>query len=224
MKHAIVLAVLIAIASCKSAPQGLKAVDANPGDAARRSTVVVKNKTASPVVVYVSFGADSVVVPSTWASFCPSPARLNCQFPLAANGSQGLPLNGRYLNATLSFGAPVGCGTTKAELNLNNPKWYDITDVSLVDGYSNKIAIDVMDPSGSRTLGPPNGPSGNEKVYGLYPLNCDICVARQSPPCGASPGTSGCKAGGQYNPKPPCQNQGSVMGGGSIVVVRYLGT
>ena len=223
MKLTLVLSILLAV-GCKSAPQGLKVADANPGDVARRSTVVVKNKTASPVTVYVSFGADSVVLPAAWASFCPSTARLNCQFPLAASGSQGLPLAGKYLNATISFGAPVGCGTTKAELNLNNPKWYDITDISLVDGYSNKVAIDVMDVSGARTLGPPKGASGNEKVYGLYPLNCDICTARQSPPCGASPGQSGCKAGSQYNPQPPCQNQGATMGGGSVVVVRYLGT
>ena len=105
---------------------------------------------------------------------------------------------------------------------MNNPNWFNIADVSLVDGFSNLVAIDVKDSGGDRTLGPPFGPKGNEKVYGLFPLGCDICTARQNPPCGIKPGGDGCKAGTQYNPNPPCQWQGSVKGGGGAVTVRLL--
>ena len=175
------------------------------------STLSITNGSKSPTVVFIAFGADSVI--TNW-SFCPTTTRLNCQFPLAAGATQAMPLLGQYLNATISFGAPVTCNTTKAEVNLNNPNWYDIADVSLVDGYSNKIEIDI----GATKLGPPRGPMGNERVFGLYPMGCDICVARQRPPCGMTPGKTGCKAGpDQYHPKVPCQWQGSVMGGGSAV-------
>lgn len=183
-----------------------------------RSQVNLLNTTVDPVVAYFAFGADSVVLPAAW-TFCTSTAKLTCQFTLPGHGTQALPLGGKYLNVTFAFDAQVGCGSTKAELNLNNPKWYDIADVSLVDGYSNKIAITV---NGTK-LGPPNGAAGNEKVLGVFPLGCDICTARQSPPCGMKPGKSGCKRGTQYKPDVPCQFQGAVMGGGSIVNVSYLG-
>jgi hypothetical protein len=50
-------------------------------------------------------------------------------------------------------------------------------------------------------------------------LGCDICTARDNPPCGIAKGKEGCKAGTQYKPDVPCQNQGKKMGGGSVVVV-----
>ena len=189
------------------------------------STVVVSNDTMGDTTVFLAFGADSAVLPvgPEWA-FCPSPARLTCSFPLKAKATQILPLGGKFLNATMSFGGPVGCGTTKAEMNLNNPKWYDVTDVSLVDGFSNEVTMEITDATGSHTLGPPNGAQGNEKVFGLYPLGCDICVARQNPPCGMKPGRDGCKSGSQFKPDVPCQYQGPTMSGGSSVTVHYRGT
>lgn len=194
-----------------------------PAIANGTSTVEISNDTASDTVVYFAFGADSAI--TSW-SFCPTTSRLNCQFPLKAHTKQNLPLAGAYLNATFSFGAAVTCGSTKGELNLNNPKWYDIADVSLVDGYSNKIAISITGAHGTVTkLGPPLGRNGNQKVFGLFPLGCDICVARKNPPCGMTPGKSGCKAGpDQYHPNVPCQFQGSTMGGGSTVRVSFQGS
>ena len=186
------------------------------------STVAVYNGTEHIVTVYVAFGADSVVLPGAW-SFCTG-SGLTCQFPLAGHGTQVLPLSGKYLNATMAFDSLVGCGATKAELNVNNPRWYDTLDVSLVDGYSNKIAIDVVDRGTKILLGPPNGKTGNEKVFGVFPYGCDCCTKRQAPPCGIPPGGSGCKGGSQYHPDVPCQWQGSVMGGGSKVRVALVGT
>ena len=198
-----------------------------PDTALGGSIAFVSNETKSDVKVYVAFGSNSVVLPASW-SFCTKTSDLTCNFDLKANSEKALTLSGQYLNATFSFGAPVGCSVTKAELNINNPSWYDVMDVSLVDGYSNDVAVYVTTPSYSDAgtkvkLGPPNGASGNEKVLGLFPLGCDICTARQNPPCGMKPGVVGCKHGTQYKPDVPCQWQGPVMGGGSMVVVSYWG-
>jgi hypothetical protein len=191
------------------------------------STVAVVNRSLDATTVYVAFGSDSAVQAPTWASFCQAGgSNLECSFPLAKGATRDLPLGGQYLNATISFGAQVTCGQTKAEINVNNPRWFDILDVSLVDGYSNEIAIDVRDlvgDAGLVVLGPPNGPTGNERVYGLFPLGCDACASRIHPPCGFDSGGSGCKGGTQFKPEPaPCQWQGSTKGGGSAVVVRLL--
>lgn len=188
-----------------------------PAPKSGTSTLSVGNDTDGDTVVYIAFGANSIVLPASW-SFCTATSNLTCNFALGAHQSKDLPLGGQFLNATMSFGAAVGCGSTKAEMTLNNPAWYDVADVSLVDGYSNRVAIDV----GGTKLGPPLGRDGNEKVFGLFPYGCDICVARQSPPCGIPAGGSGCKAGTQYAPDVPCQYQGAVMGGGSAVKVSLV--
>lgn len=189
--------------------------------AAGSSTLSVYNGSESSVTVYVAFGSDSVVLPASW-SFCTG-SGLNCQFSMAERSTQVLPLSGNYLNATMAFGSPVGCGATKAELNVNNPNWYDTLDVSLVDGYSNNILIEVDDQGRRLVLGPPRGKTGNEKVFGVFPYGCDCCTKRLAPPCGIPPGGPGCKGGSQYNPDVPCQWQGSVMGGGSRVKVSLVG-
>jgi len=211
MKKLLVLAAIL-LTTCTPAPVPQPAVGAIEASA----TLEASNSTEKDTIVYISFGADSAVLPGAW-SFCEATAKLNCSFPLKAGEVKDLPLSGKYLNATFAFGSVVGCGSTKAELNLNNPKWYDIADVSLVDGYSNKIWIEATDAGKTDKLGPPNGADGNEKVFGLYPKGCDICTARKSPPCGQEPGTDGCKAGSQYDPEVPCQWKGSTMGGGSAI-------
>lgn len=204
------LVVMVVFASCRCP---------KPPPTSNKSTVSVKNDTDADTIVYVAFGSNSVVLPSSagW-SFCAATSNLTCSFKLQAHTSQDLPLAGQFLNATMAFGAGVGCGSTKAEMTVNNPKWYDVLDVSLVDGFSNKISIAV----GDTMLGPPVGRDENEKVYGLFPYGCDICVARQSPPCGIPVGKAGCKGGTQYAPDVPCQFQGPTMGGGSAIVVALL--
>jgi len=208
-----VLTTILAASSCRCPKP--------PGPKGGSSTLSIQNDTDADTTVYVAFGSNSVVLPASW-TFCAASSNLTCSFPLPAHGQKDLPLGllgGQFLNATFAFGAGVGCGSTKAEMTLNNPAWYDVADVSLVDGYSNRIAITV---NGITTLGPPLGRDGNEKVFGLFPYGCDICVARQAPPCGIPTGTQGCKAGSQYAPDVPCQYQGSVMGGGSIVKVSLV--
>jgi len=193
-------------------------------DALPDSTVIVFNDAPDDTVVSIAFGSTSMITAASW-NFCNDGSAPSCVFPLKSRAIQPLPIGSQYLNATIVFGAPtVGCGSTKAELNINNPIWHDIMDVSLVDGYSNGIVIEVTDTSGKTKLGPPIGRTGNDKVFGLYPLGCDICVARQQPSCGMSPGKDGCKTGGQYNPDVPCQYQGPATFGGSTIVVKHVGT
>lgn len=207
MKSHLVSAALLVtlLISCDSKPPKLDAGE---------STLTVTSH-LQDVTVYVAFGSDSAI---TGWPVCKAAGRLNCNFPLAGKTSIDLPLNGKYLNATLSFDDPPGCGATKAELNLNNPKWYDITDISLVDGFNKSVGIVVKDGT-STTLGPVQSQTGNEKAYGVYPYGCDICVERQNPPCGISKGKNGCKTGTQSKPDVPCQHQSTTMGGGSAVTV-----
>jgi hypothetical protein len=201
-------------------------VDAGSDAAAGGSAHVrVVNDTGNAVAVFATFGADSVVRSAAWSSFCTPQPSGGCQFPLSGHATQDLPLGGQYLNATFTFNHAATCGSTKAEVNINNPKWYDIADVSLVDGYSDKIKITAVEPgadAGANVLGPPVGREGNERVFGVFPLGCDVCVARQSPPCGMKPGKSGCKMGTQYKPDVPCQYQGSVMGGGTSFTIALV--
>ena len=177
------------------------------------------NERSVPVTVYVSFGSDSAVTAEDW-DFCDGEG-LTCEFTLRGNAVKKLPLKQEYINATFSVNQPVGCGVTKAEVNLNNDSWYDTMDVSLVDGFSDRLQI-VYRATGENPIeiGLPNGKSGNERVLGLFPLGCDVCVDRQNPPCGIPKGGSGCKAGTQYDPHPPCQYQGKTIGGGGSVEIQ----
>lgn len=185
---------------------------------AQLGSVGVENATKKNVTVYVAFGADSVVTPSSWA-VCGADGGLNCSFSLPAQTTMLLATGGQYLNATFSFNAPVACGVTKTELNLNNPKWYDTVDISLVDGFSNAVSLRYNEV----TLGPVTSATGNEKALGVYPAGCDLCVARSAQtPCGMTPGTDGCKSGSQYDPSVPCQYQGLDTGGANVVI-HFLG-
>ena len=174
----------------------------------------------SPTVttVYLTFGSDSAIRAASWSSFFAVTAPLACNFVLT--GSKTLPnAAGAYLNMTLAFGAPVGCGVTKAELNVNNPKWYDTMDVSLVDGYSNTVEIDYTPPGGNTIKLAPNGQTDNAKALGVYPYGCDLCVENSMGTCGIPIGSAGCKGGTQYNPDVACQYQGAVMSGGGTLAV-----
>jgi hypothetical protein len=186
--------------------------------------VVLSNTTDAGAVVNISVGSDSVVQPSAWAG-CPD-AGLTCSLPLAASSSMALSTGGAYLNASIAFNGPVGCGSTIAEFTANNPNGYGTADLSLVNGFSNDVQI-VID---GQKLGP-TGPGNMSQVSGVFPNGCDICVARQSPPCGISPcgsspndggQTCGCKSGGQYNPTVPCQITYQKADAGSLVTVSLL--
>lgn len=172
-----------------------------------KATAKVTNASGAAINMHIKFGAATKAHP-----FC---GNASCVVPIPNGATIDIPTCGKYLNATLAFNAPVGCGATKVELDLNNPKWFDIVDVSLVDGWN--IPVEVT--ASGKKIGPVDSAIDNEKAFGVYPLACDICVERQSPPCGYAPGKEGCKSGTQYKPDVPCQYQGTVKGGGTSVLV-----
>jgi hypothetical protein len=189
----------------------------------------VENRTRSTVSVYASFGSDSVVGPQNWP-FCATLDAGGCTFSLAPSAGQDLPTGGSYLNVTLSFNEAAGCQVSLGELNIGNPAWsQDTANISLVNGWNADIEIDVKTDGATTTLGPTKGPVHNEAAFGVYPNGCDICVAKQQPPCGiepcgspdGSPASCGCKAGTQYNPTVPCQYSFQRGSNATVALVGY---
>jgi hypothetical protein len=201
--------------------------------AAPTATLAVENRTDAGATFFATFGADSEIHASDWSAVCAVPDGGSvCAAPMPAGARWDLPTSGalgRYLNATIAVGATgPGCsagggrGATVAEMTLNRPGTIsDTGDVSLVDGYSDKLEVFVLFAGDSSAmLGPPRGSTGNESVYGVFPLGCDWCVQRGDPPCGQKPCAlygCGCKTSGtQFNPGVPCQ--GSFARGGRWTV------
>lgn len=217
-----VVGIGLIVPSCRCKPNTPSVAPATATDAGSDATagtvLLVTNKTRAEATVYFTFGSDSVVVPATWSSFCTSVSGLTCTFQLATEKTRILPASGAYLNATVTFDNPATCGVTKIEVNLNNPSWYDTADISLVDGFSKFVYVEAN----GTLLGPTRGKDQNERVFGVFPFGCDICTARQNPPCGIPKGTAGCKTGSQYKPDVPCQYQGPNKGGGGKVEIVLL--
>jgi hypothetical protein len=71
---------------------------------------------------------------------------------------------------------------------------------------------------GQTTLGPTAGATGNQNVFGVYPVGCTNCVNRGGCPCGIDCGdTSQCHQGGTpSDPDIPCQ--ASQPTGGTITI------
>jgi hypothetical protein len=178
--------------------------------ATKQKTVTLTNKQSVPATVNINFGADSKINADDLKGFCTSPngSNLNCQLTLKSNESKQLPnASFKYVNMTLAFNALVGCNATKAEMTINNPDWYDVLDVSVVDGFNEKIQMNVTPTGGQTTiLGPPNGKLGNQKVFGVFPYGCDLCAAIKGPPCGNA-GLEQCKGGTEHKPDVICQYQ-----------------
>src|SRR5262249_52545097 len=81
--------------------------------------VSILNQSAATATAYISFSAGSAITQPAWQSFC-SGSGNNCTFSLAGNGgTQALPNpSGLFLDFTVAFNSPVGCGATKAEVNV----------------------------------------------------------------------------------------------------------
>jgi hypothetical protein len=196
---------------------------APPSPSGPTTQAVLSNLTDAGASVNVSFGSDSVIGPSSWASFCTATPS-GCTLSLPAGATQPLPMGGQYTNATFAFNGPVGCGSSLGEFTANNPNGYGTADISLVNGANAKIAIYVN----GQTLGPAIPGGDNSKVSGVFPVACDLCVARGQPPCGfdaggcTTSGSCGCKSGSQYNPSVPCQITYQRGGAGSLLNITLL--
>src|SRR5215470_17934955 len=166
---------------------------------AKSKTVQLTNQQNTPAEVYINFAPDSVLKPSDLPY---------CKVTLAAHASQEVPNPGnKYLNMAVAFNAPVSCGSTKAEVVANNPNWYDVLDVSVVDGFNEKIQMNVTPTGGNVTqLGPPVGKLGNQKIFGVFPYGCTICAGIKNAPCGDA-GAGECKTGSESKPDVLCQYQ-----------------
>lgn len=173
----------------------------------------VYNKTNKDTLLYVYFGSDSEIIAD---NLCNCSNCDHCTFSISAGRGMKIDTYGRYLQATLSFDS-FGCNATKAEVAINIPQVtgelakYDTVDISLVDGFSNNIEMDID----GVVLGPTNGFDKNENAYGVFPYGCDICTARESPPqCGIvwPKNNEGCKKGVPDNPKVACQHTAARFG------------
>jgi len=219
--------------SCSPPPASSDSGIASCGGDSGVSCMRVENRTDAGTTVFVSWGSGNQVAP--WPVCGDSGT---CSFPLAGGTGQDLPTGGAYLNATFAFDKFPACATTLGEVDLGNTTWLqDTANISLVNGWSNDVEIDVAgggERGGMLVLGPTRGPDwgpiGNRDVFGVYPPGCDICVARdKNAPCGfkecgdpdGSPPECGCKAGTQYDPKIPCQ--ASFPKGSSVVLALVAG-
>ena len=166
----------------------------------KNKTVRITNRQGTQAQVYINFAPDSVLKPAD-VPFCKVTGPLNCEFTLGANCSLDIPNpQAKYLNMALAFNAQVTCGSTKAEVLVNNPNWFDVLDVSVVDGFNEKIQINLTPTSGSMTqLGPPVGKLGNQKVFGVFPYGCKNCAGIKNAPCGDA-GSGECKSGRSPSP------------------------
>jgi len=119
----------------------------------KKKTISLVNNQSSAAEVNINFGADSELNARDLAGFCDSISEpLHCHLTLAGNSSKEIPNpDFKYVNLALAFNGAVNCGSTKAEVIANNPHWFDIMDVSVVDGFSNKIEMDAT-PSGQPTV------------------------------------------------------------------------
>lgn len=182
------------------------------------SKLYVQNlKTSGSVDVYVTFGADSCITQDNISidgktGECKPALYGECVFTVGQGEKKEINLNLCRADLTFRFNSAEGCGVTKAEANMNVPNWDDAWNISLVDGWNENVRIDVVTADiGSKTLGPTVGQTGNQEAFGVYPYGCDICVARESPPCSIPMGNSECKEDingqhvDQYHPEVPCQ-------------------
>ena len=205
----LVLAIAVTAVFANNAVWAQPVTEVNKCLEAKRKKIVLVNNQSSAADVFINFSDISAINATNLAGFCDSTSPpLNCHLKLAGNSSKVLPNpDFKYVNMALAFNSQVTCGATKAEVIANNPAWCDIEDVSVVDGFNNKIEIDAIGAGGgTERLGPPNGVSGNQNLFGVYPFACTQCAAILNAPCGTN-GVGECHPGTESAPIPPCQYQ-----------------
>jgi len=160
-----------------------------------------------------------------------------CSFPIAKDDTCTLPLkSGCLSDIKLAFnseyvtnpcGDTPGTGPSVAEIVIGGGNCSkkpgcdtppcDCADISLVQGYT-LPNISMILSDGPTTLGPTVGATGNQKVFGVYPVGCTNCLNRGGCPCGIDcKETSQCHQGGTpSDPDIPCQ--ASQPTGGTITI------
>lgn len=160
-----------------------------------------------------------------------------CSFPIASGDTCTLPVkSGCLTSINFAFNAGVvtqpcgltpGTGPSLAEVSINGSNCSkqpgcqtapcDCIDISLVQGYA-PPNISITLSEGNTTLGPTVGATGNQSVFGVFPVGCTNCVNRGGCPCGIDcSDTSQCHQGGTPDdPDIPCQ--ASQPTGGTITI------
>ena len=196
--------------------------------------------------VYAVFGSESCTIISDWSTIsCTSgnttcTTTINdsiCSFPIASGDMCTPPLRADCQTSinfafdeevlTMPCGMTAGTGPSLAEININGNDCSktpgcdsppcDCADISLVQGY--KLPnISMTLSKGPTTLGPTLGATGNQDVFGVFPVGCTNCLNREGCPCGIDcKDTTQCHQGGTPNdPDVPCQ--ASQPTGGTITI------
>lgn len=166
-----------------------------------------------------------------------------CSFPIDANQTCSPPLTaGCETTVKVAFneefvtnacGSSPGTGPSVAELFVGGDDCSktpgcgsppcDCADISLVQGYT-MPNISMTLSKDSTVLGPTVGATGNQDVFGVFPVGCTNCVNRGGCPCGIDcSDTSQCHQGGTPNdPDLPCQ--ASQPTGGTVTITILADT
>jgi len=211
-----------------------------------RTTLEIFNE-GEATTVFAVFSIDSCTVISDWSSFpctsvvdttcTPTANKSICSFPIASGDTCTPPLMAGC-KTSLNFGfnpeiVTKPCGTTpgtgpsKAEVTINGNNCSkkpgcdsfpcDCANISLVNGYKlPNISMTLSD--GPTTLGPTAGATGNQNVFGVFPVGCTNCLNRDKCPCDINcSDTSQCHQGGTpCDPDIPCT--ASQPTGGTITI------
>jgi hypothetical protein len=182
--------------------------------------VVLKNEQTDAADVYITWQGTSVYGNSDWDA-CKGQAMPYCKTSVGGKASVTIPnASKKWMNLNLSFnkstfGATNQCNATLAEVDVNNPNWYAVMDVSVVNGFNEKIQINA----GSTTLGPAVGKTGNQNVFGVFPYGCTTCTALNGPPCGDD-GVAQCHPTKNGGPDPVCQYQMNASGTVEVILLK----
>jgi len=224
----------------------------SPGSVEAQSkdiTVKIINSQQKTAKVSINFGAYPPNMPqrraevkSQFQKICTNwTDEWSCNFDLAPSPTGiTFPNDKKWYNMSIAFNAPgnvIRCPVTQAEYNVNVSPGGDGFNVSLVNGFNEKIQM-TFQPDGKgeilKTDVPVNAmgtQSGNQNKLGVFPSGCTICTYRLDPPRRQTDPncpdynndwTTGCKAGGRDKEKNPdfkCQfNLGSTQNKGILMV------
>jgi hypothetical protein len=137
----LLLAIAVAMLFANDMVSAQPLTDVRQAMSDKHKRIILVNNQSSPAEVNINFGADSKINVNNLGGFCDSAsvAPLQCHLTLDGQQQKALPNpNFKYVNMAVAFNHAVACGATKAEVIANNHAWYDIMDVSVVDGFNNR--------------------------------------------------------------------------------------
>ena len=234
-----------AIGGCGNEDSGSSNGDDGLNGDTPTTTLQISNEGAA-TTVYAVFSPESCTIISDWSTIpctsgdttCTTTANsMICSFPIGEGDICTPPLQSGCLTSinfafdeevvTQPCGITPGTGPSLAEVAINGSNCSktpgcdtppcDCADISLVQGY--KLPNISMTLSKDNTvLGPTAGATGNQNVFGVFPVGCTNCLNRDGCPCGIDcSDTMQCHQGGTPNdPDIPCQ--ASQPTGGTITI------